>query len=302
VARSVDLAHLQNTISTKQHNMQSNEQWEEPCAERGQFVAQMRSSPNYSFGPGNNILARRHAVRPDFKLDSKFGMDSGRLQMSSGIDALAALLTPMHFNMSRILNILVVAWWAIRQHDPATPSYVQTAIELKHALCNLMNAVDSVVLWMTGGCAVKPIFKLKPCKTFQQWSDDIFKSTSCRPNTFMPLHVVLEQLRAHTDNINTQIPYIFLEMQHIREEHGNDVGFLMSPDQVQRYGPGKGGWMERCDMSRSMDLLRNSLGMRGPNNPVPWAMAHLVHFLKETIHLVQREWPNAGYTASETDE
>jgi hypothetical protein len=70
----------------------------------------------------------------------------------------------------------------------------------------------------------------------------------------------------------------------------------MSPAQVADRGLGGKGWLNRCDTVRSLDLLRNSLGIMGPHNPVPWALAHIRHFLGETIKLVQRDCPNVSYS------
>lgn len=277
-----------------------NAMWEEPCVACGQFIVQSRSSPNYSFGPGNPLLGRRHLMRTDFKMDAKLGYDNSRMQTSQSIDVLASTLVDIRFNLNRLMNLLVIAWWAIRKHDPATASYVRVAVELKHALANLINALDGVVAWMTGGCVVVPVFNVKPCDTYEQWAAETFSEKRTRPNTFMPLPTALDQIRAHINHINDRVPHIHLELIHVRYEHGNDVAFLMSPGQLAERGLGGKGWLQRCDTVRSLDLLRNALGIMGPHNPVPWALAHIHHFLGETIELVQRENPNAG--CSDADE
>jgi hypothetical protein len=292
-----DAEQCQQPTTTTTLHKKMNAMWQEPCMACGQFIAQSRCMPS-GIGPIPALLAfgRRHLMRPDFKLDAKVGYDGSRMQMSHSIDALSARLADMRFNISRLMNLLVVAWWAISGHDPASASYVRVAVELKHAISNLINAIEGIVAWMTGGCVVVPVFNVSPCETYDQWAKETFSFQRSRPNTFMPLPTALDQIRGHTNHINDQVPHIYLEMIHVREEHGNDVGFLMSPAQVADRGLGGKGWLNRCDTVRSLDLLRNSLGIMGPHNPVPWALAHIRHFLGETIKLVQRDCPNVSYS------
>jgi len=226
-------------------------------------------------------------MREDFKLDTCPAYDGGSIKMSPSIDGLSSALWFMRTNLAMIMDMLIVCWCAIRMFDANTPSYVRTAVELKRALGNLINAVEGVMLWMTGGCTVRPIFNLKACDTFEDWFADAFSDVTrdMGPNT--RLRTALQEIQAKTEEINMKIPYIYLSMQHVREEHGNDVSFLISPNLIKTCGFGEKEWLERCDMLRSMDLLRDSLGIDGRSTPIPWLLAHIEHLLKETIPLVQ---------------
>lgn len=276
------------------------EEYQEPCMTCGQLITRLRAGETNYLEPGSFVQGRRHRMRPDFEMDTKMGYNVRSAKASQSIDCLSNCLGSMRFNIDRLMNLLVQAWWAIRRNDPATPSYVRVATELKHTLLNLINAVDSVVAWMTGGCIAIPIFDLKPCETFDQWAQETFSSCKFHPRVFATLPATLDQIRAHINHINDQIPHIWLEMQHVREEHGNNVGFLMSPQQITRCGGWIGAWDGHIHNSRSLDQLRSVLGIIGTHAPVPWALAHMVHFLKETIELVQRENPNSG--CSDNDE
>ena len=266
--------------------MEGATQWDEPCMPREKFIKLACGCANFRNHPSEKMRTSRHLPRKDFEVSRDDWCTGTGVNMSRSIDTLCKALMFVHKNLSEIMMLLIDSWCAIRQHDPATPSYVRTAVELRHAISNLRNAVDGVVLWITGGCVVKPIFNLRPCSTFVDWTVDAFGDYINHERVgATPLVEVLQEIRTKTDEINTKIPYIYLAMQQVREEHGNRVQCLVSYAPVITIA---GAWQRECGKWSSIDLLTDVLGMGTGFNPVPWVLAHMEYLIDETIPLVDR--------------
>jgi hypothetical protein len=192
------------------------------------------------------------------------------------IDNIVNILNNVQLLVNRLMEQLLVVWWCIKGHDPASPAYVRTATEVKHTLANMANAVDEVLGWLTGGRYTRAVFDTLPdVHNFETWcyTRKLFMHRDTKPESFRTLPDALLCMQRTTNEICEWVPYIHLGMMELRYAHGPDVGNLLSTKTSQP----------------SVVDLQYALGLDGYASPLHIALAHMGHYVGESVQVMKAQ-------------